>query len=32
MALIKEQLNAAFAYALTGKWNQDPLEVGLEFI
>lgn len=29
MALIKEQLNAAFAYALTGKWNQDPLEVGL---
>ncbi len=29
MALIEEQLNAGFAYVLTGKWNQDPLEVGL---
>lgn len=27
IALIEEQFNAGFDYVLTGKWNQDPLEV-----
>lgn len=27
IALIEEQFNAGFDFVLTGKWNQDPLEV-----
>ena len=27
IALIEEMFNAGFHFVLTGKWNQDPLEV-----